>query len=115
MLEMERNIFILNCTAALLVYVIHLIVTHADYRDGLLYRTGTLLLYGYLKTCITIETGKNAFHLKMKSLFSCYPLDCDTSKELQQKEQHMESLKKQLQAYQNKGSKKTDYNLKILK
>lgn len=115
MLEMERNIFILNCTAALLVYVIHLIVTHADYRDGLLYRTGTLLLYGYLKTCITIETGKNAFHLKMKSLFSGYPLDGSASKSLQQKKLHMENLKKQLQTSQSMGSKKTDYNLKILK
>lgn len=115
MLEMIRYILILLCTTAIIICVMQYLSTHVDYRSGLLHKAGILLSYGYLKIRLAISYGKNFFHTKMKFIFSSYPFGREATKELQQKEQRIAQLKKQLHSPSFGYTQKSNYNLKILK
>ena len=115
MLEQTRNLFILIGITALTVLVIHYLSTHTKYQNGWLHRIGNLLSYGWLKICISIGHAKEYVHLKLDNIFCHCPSDNPRAKELHQKEQQLHHMKTQIEGNYPSYTKKSEYNLKILR
>ena len=114
MLELTRYLILISLlmiTAFVFIYMRY----HADYRDGLFYKTKDLLLYGYLKACITWEYGKHYTHILMKSIFTNYHAEDEHMKEIQRKTAEIQQVKEHMNLSEKRVHNHSGYNLKILK
>lgn len=115
MLLMIRNFLIVLCIILFSIYMIQYVRTHVDYRKGWIHKAGNLLLYGYLKASITIGYGLEYLRMKLKGIFCSYQPGDHGLKEIYQKEQRINQLKRHMKSSGSSHTEKTEYNLKILK
>ena len=114
MLNFTRIIFIFGLLAAT-CFIFTYMKDNTTYHEGPLQKAKNLLLYGYLKACITWEFGKHYISLALSSIFSSYHAGEDHMKEIEQRQHQMLQLKNHMNISSNCCNEKGSYNLKILK
>ncbi len=114
MLEYALTVFTLSLllvTCSVFFYM----RSYLDHQNRFFSKIGNLLLYGYLKLCITWEYGKQYVSLTLRSIFTSYHMGDDHIKEIEQKQQELLQVKNSIHHSLQNHKKNATYNLKILK
>lgn len=114
MLEMIRNIFILTGILFIVFAASWYFRYRTDYRTGFLHRTGSLLLYGYVKVCSAIAYGLDYMEEKMVSILCRYHIGDERLDHIYQKEHQKSRHSRQSSPFEDIYHRSA-YNLKILK
>ncbi len=72
MLEMIRNILILTGVLLIVFFTAQYLRSRTDYRFGLFYKIGSLLMYGCVKVCSAIGYGLEYINRKVVSVLCDY-------------------------------------------
>lgn len=114
MLEIVRTFLLTFCLLLILLFMIQYEKSLTDYRQGPFHRAGNLLLYVYLKTCLTMAYGRKYIKLKMKNIFCNYHPEDDHLKEISRRKEQIDQLHRQMTLYGNDYYKKINNHLKII-
>lgn len=114
MLEYALTIFALSLLLVTCVVCFYM-RSYMDHQNNIFSKFGNLLLYGYLKLCITWEYGKRYVSLTLQSIFTGYHVGDHHMKEIEQKQRELLQVKNSIRHSFQNHKKNANYNLKILK
>ncbi len=113
MLKLINEIFVLTFTIAIMVCILQYLKSTPENRISFFHQAGVLLLYGYWKLRVTVSYALEALKKNTLYAFTSYQPHETRSQTLQQHQQQLEYLEKQMKTHGKTYGKK-EYNLKIL-